>query len=142
MVKFIDMKAYQSNANPLAGTSGTEIRKKAEVIMRTERARTKRQPYVRSKYFSNSKVFIQPFWQHAWDKSWRDRARRLRYLPCALELIRHSQLAPETRQSTENRDELLHRFAGKTPGGESFLVQIRENKKTDRKDFMSVFPGS
>lgn len=134
------MDAYRTKAVPLSGSSGTEIRRQAEAIMRTERSGTKRQPYVRSSYFRNSKIFIQPFWQHAWDKSWRDRARRLKYLPCALELIRHSHLAPVTRQSAQNPDDLLHRFKGVTSSGEAFFVQIRENKKTDRKDFMSVFP--
>jgi hypothetical protein len=135
------VERYQVKAAKLAGTSGTDVRKQAEVIMRVERARTKRQPYVRSAYFSKDKVFIQPFWQHAWDKSWRDRMRRLRFLPCALELIRHSHLTPGSRQSSDDPNVILHRFAGETLSGETFFVQVRQNKKTGRKDFMSVFPG-
>ena len=134
------MEAYHTKASPLAGTSGTEIRKKAEVIMRIERARTKRQPYVRSSYFSNSKVFIQPFWQHLWQKNWRDRNRRAKLLPCALELLRRNNIEPKTTQNPNNPKELLHRFAGVTPGGERFIVQVSESKRTNRKNFMSVFP--
>jgi len=109
--------------------------------MRLERARTKRQPYVRSAYFNKDKVFIQPFWQHLWEKgNWRDRARRARFLPCALELLRHSRLVPRTQENPNDRNELLHRFYGVTEAGEHFVVQVSENKRTNRKNFMSVFP--
>ena len=108
--------------------------------MRLERARTKRQPYVRSAYFNTSKVFIQPFWQHLWQKNWRDRNRRAKLLPCALELLRHNKLDPKTVQNPNDPKEFLHRFSGITASGENFTVQVSENKRTNRKNFMSVFP--
>ncbi len=35
----------------------------------------------------------------------------------------------------------LHRFYGQTKSGELFCVQIKQDKRTGRKDFMSVFPS-
>jgi hypothetical protein len=134
------MNEYRTKAAKLSGTDYGEIRKQAEAILRPIRARTKRQPHIRSAYFRNDKIFIQPFWQHLWDKNWRERNRRLKFLPCGLELIRNSRATPTTVQNPNNPKELLHRFSGVTPAGEKFIVQIRENKKTDRKDFMSVYP--
>jgi hypothetical protein len=134
------MESYFVKASRLSGTSGTEIRKQAELLMRKERARTKRQPYVRSAYFHKDKVFIQPFWQHVWQKNWRDRNRRVKLLPCALELLRHSRIDPLTKENPHDSGELFHRFAGITGLGERFIVQVSEDKRTNRKNFISVFP--
>jgi hypothetical protein len=37
---------------------------------------------------------------------------------------------------------MLHRFAGETKEGKKFYVQVKQDKRTGRKDFMSVFPAS
>lgn len=39
------------------------------------------------------------------------------------------------------KTEALHRFAGLTKDKELFYVQIKEDLRTDRKYFMSVFPA-
>jgi hypothetical protein len=44
-------------------------------------------------------------------------------------------------QNPNKTQEALHRFTGCTKDGEVFYVQIRANKKTNRKGFMSVFPA-
>lgn len=46
---------------------------------------------------------------------------------------------PETKQNPNGKHELVHRFAGTTPDGELFYVQVKENKSSDNKYFMSVF---
>ena len=43
-------------------------------------------------------------------------------------------------ENADNRNEILHRFAGKTKDKEIFFVQIKENKKNSKKYFMSCFP--
>lgn len=42
--------------------------------------------------------------------------------------------------NTSKEVEIFHRFEGITKEKEIFYVQIKENIKTDRKEFMSVFP--
>jgi hypothetical protein len=55
-------------------------------------------------------------------------------------LIRNSTLPPVTIYKSEDLHTALHRFYGETKDGLLFCVQIRENKATGRKDFMSAFP--
>ena len=71
-----------------------------------------------------------------------DRKRRLRYFNCAIELLRHSTFAPETRQNPNGRNEWVHRFAGHTPDDTLFFVQVKQEIDTGRKFFMSVFPDT
>ncbi len=78
------------------------------------------------------------FWPHLNQKSSYDRPRRLRLLPCALELIAHSRFTP---QVIRKYNETLYRFSGQTPGGIHFYVQVKEDMKRDQKFFMSVFPA-
>lgn len=58
----------------------------------------------------------------------------------ALELIRYSRHEPTTKMNPQRPHELLHRFAGLTKEGEKFYVQIKENKRTNRKHLISCFP--
>jgi hypothetical protein len=102
----------------------------------------RRQAYIRSKYFNKDKIFINQFWDHLSQKVREDKRRRLRFYACGIELIKNTAYSPETTQNPNNADELLHRFGGMTASGQLFYVQIKENKKNDRKDFMSVFPVS
>ena len=81
------------------------------------------------------------FWQHMEDKSWRDRVRRLRFYPCALDLIRNSHVTPVTVKNPNRISEKLHRFSGVTKSGEIFVVQIKEDVNRNEKYFISIYPG-
>lgn len=56
------MTCYQSKCRQLAGTDYSEVMKNARKEYVKVQKLTKRQPYVRSKYFSKDKVFIIIFW--------------------------------------------------------------------------------
>ncbi|OGL34493.1 hypothetical protein A3F65_02105 [Candidatus Saccharibacteria bacterium RIFCSPHIGHO2_12_FULL_47_16b] len=66
--------------------------------------------------------------------------RRAKFYSCAIDLLRNTTVPPETIFSKGDPNEILHRFSGLGREGEIFYVQVKQNKKTDRKDFMSVFP--
>ena len=133
--------AYQSKRTRISGTSFKEIEKNALTIFKTIKRKTKRTPYVRSKYFRKEKVFLSIFWGHLYEKSEKDKTRRLKLFDCALDLIQNSTRNPTTRENFQKKDELLHRFHGETKHNEKFTVQIKENKRTKRKDFVSVYPN-
>ena len=134
------MLAYKTHKNKLSGTNFTEVNKKAVRIFRLIKSQSKRQPYIRSKYFRKEKVFLNLFWSHLHEKHEKDRVRRLKFFECALDLIRNSTNNPETRENFKQKDELLHRFYGATKNREEFVVQIKENKRTKRKDLISIYP--
>ena len=64
----------------------------------------------------------------------------MKYFSCAIELIRHSKIHPESKENPNKREEILHRFAGVTKDGDIFFVQVKENKRNNQKYFISVFP--
>ncbi len=134
------MKSYQVKNCKLSGSSYNEVYKKAWQVYLLEKKKSKRRTYVRSVYFKKSKIFLDVFWNHLKQKNWVDRFRRLKYYFCAIELIKNSRIDPETFQDVNNSKEILHRFSGVTKNGEEFFVQIKENKRTDQKYFVSVFP--
>lgn len=134
------MKYYKTNKNKIAGTSFSEINKRAKQIFGPIKTRTKRQPYIRSKYFHRDKVFFNLFWLHIYEKRESDRTRRLRFFDCALDLIRNTVLNPSTKENPNKRNELLHRFTGITCENEIFHVQIKEDKRTNKKYLISIFP--
>ncbi|MBI2444397.1 MAG: hypothetical protein HYV42_04130 [Candidatus Magasanikbacteria bacterium] len=70
----------------------------------------------------------------------RDKIRRVRYFPCALELLQHSRFDPESKENVDRRSEILHRFAGITKNGDKFFVQVKEDKRSGQKWLISVFP--
>lgn len=134
------MIPYQAKTGKLPGTEIKEVNKKALEIYSEIKRRTKRKPYIRSSYFKKQKVFFDFFWKHlAEKKSRKIKTQRLKYFPCALELIKKSRNKPISKENPNRRNEILHRFAGLTRDKELFFVQIKENKKTRRKYFMSVF---
>lgn len=139
-MKKIKMNVYKTKKQKIAGTNFKEVNKTAEIIFKQIKKRTKRTPYVRSKYFKNEKVFLNLFWSHLFEKHEKDRTRRLKFYDCALDLIRNSTYNPETRENFQKKDELLHRFHGVTKNKEEFVVQIKENKRTKRKDLISIYP--
>lgn len=131
---------YKTKADRLPGTQYREIYKKAQTVFAPVRRRTKRKPYIRSAYFSRDKIFFDYFWTHLQQKHPLERARRLKYFACALELIQFSYHHPETRQSSEKKSVIFPWFRGVTQSGDHFYVQIQEHKPTGTKQLMSVFP--
>lgn len=73
-------------------------------------------------------------------KSWGDRARRLKLFACALDLLRHTTFIPTSKENPNKKHEILHRFCGTTRDNEPFFVQVRENKQSGQKTLMSIFP--
>ncbi len=135
------MKAYQTNVPKISGTDFREVRKQAFGLYAELKKKTKRRPYVRSAYFNKEKFFLELYWQHLFDQgNWRDRMRRLRFFPCAIELIRKSRFEPKSIKNPQKYSEILHRFAGLTKNQELFYVQIKENQHTGQKFLISTFP--
>lgn len=135
------MKAYQTKTKCIPGTDFHEVKKKAFGLFAQIKKRSKRRTYVRSAYFDKDKIFLDIFWNHLFGKpNWRDRVRRVKYFPPAIELIEHSKFEPKTKENPNKQGELLHRFTGITPDREIFYAQIKEDKRTGQKFLISVFP--
>lgn len=135
------MNIYQAQELPIPGTNYKEIYKRAISIYRQICRKTKRRPYIRSAYFNKSKIFLGLFWQHLEDKfNNADKARRLKYFTCALELIQHSKGHPTSKENVDRRSEILHRFMGKTKNSITFYIQIKEDKRSGEKFLISIFP--
>jgi len=135
------MKIYQAKCAELTGTNFHEVSQKAFSFYNQIRRKTKRRPYVRSVYFKKDKIFLPLFWNHLHEKlNYKDKTRRVKYFPCAMELIKNSRIDPESKENVDRRSEILHRFAGKTKNGQLFFVQIKEDKRTGEKWLISVFP--
>lgn len=137
------MRIYQSKQKRTATSSHAQLLKVARHEYHKVQKRTpRRQPYVRSAYFRKDKVFVNQFWEHLKQKRSGDQTRRLRFFLCALDLIRYTNYGPDTIFKSDDKDIMLHRFYGASSNGFEFCVQVRESKRTGRKDFMSVFPVS
>jgi hypothetical protein len=135
------IKFYRTKAKKIAGTEFYEVNRRASNFYRQIKNRTKRRPYVRSVYFKRDKIFLDLFWEHLFDKeNWRDRARRLKFFPAAIELIQMTRFEPRTKENPNKPKEILHRFYGITKDNALFCVQIKEDKKTNKKWMLSVFP--
>ena len=124
------MNVYHSKYNKLAGTSYREIEGKARLIYKSEVAKSKRNPYVRSAFFKKEKVFLALFWSHLNQKTRRCRKQRLKYFECALDLLKNTTCAPITKPNPNGRNELVHRFGGITKDSELFYVQVKEDLKS------------
>lgn len=131
---------YQTKIKKLPETNYSEVKKHALFILNQIKKKTKRRPYIRSAYFNKQKIFFDYFWIHLSQKNLRERIRRLRYFSCALDLVRNSRISPVSIENADNRNEMLHRFVGETKDKEVFFVQIKENKRGDKKYLMSCFP--
>ena len=134
------MIPYQTNKNKLSGARYTEVRNQALPLFNQIKRRTKRRPYIRSAYFKKQKIFFDYFWSHLFQKSLKERTRRLQYFSCAIDLIRNSRITPTSKENVDNKNEILHRFIGQLRNKEIFFVQIKEDKKSGKKYFMSCFP--
>ena len=140
MVVLLTMIFFKTKAEKLYGHTYKDISNQAKAIYKREKIRTKRKPYVRSAYFKKDKIFLELFWQHLWQKNWRDRKRRVQFFDCALDLLRHSRVDSVSVQDPNHKSVMLHRFYGMTPTGYEFCVQVKQDKKTGQKWLMSVFP--
>lgn len=134
------MSIYYTKTHKLPGSDYREVYSKAHNLYKQIKSKSKRKPYLRSAYFEKDKIFLEFFWQHLWQKNWRDRMRRLKYFPCAVDLIRYSKHNPISKQNPNKPFEIIHRFTGITPKNNLFVVQIKKNKKTNGKWLISVFP--
>ncbi len=136
-----EIEIYQTKTKPVAGTNYTDVYKKSFEFHERIRKKSKRRPYIRSAYFNRQKIFLGIFWSHLHAKlNYRDKTRRAKLFPCAVELIQHSRCQPFIQQSLEEPDELLYRFAGITPDQQLFIVQIKKNMRSGGKRLISVFP--
>lgn len=137
----MEIKAYSTKVRKLTGNRYANVYKKAFKIYSEIKSKTKRRPYVRSTYFNKDKVFLNLFWEHLRDKfHHKDKIRRIRFFPCAIELIRHSRFDPRSKENVDKPSEILHRFRGISPESEIFFVQIKENKRNNQKYLISTFP--
>jgi hypothetical protein len=134
------MIPYQTKTKKISGTDYREVHSKILAIFKQIKSKTKRRPYIRSAYFKKHKIFFDYFWRHLWQKPWKERTKRLKYFSCAVDLIQNSRQEPTSKQNPNKKSEILHRFAGLTKDKELFYAQIKEDKKTGQKYFMSVFP--
>lgn len=133
---------YKINQVKFPGTDYSEVSGAAWRQYHVIQKRTpRRQPYIRSKYFKNDKIFINQFWTHLNQKNSSDRMRRLKYFGCGIYVVRACPYAPESIQNPNKSDEILHRYTALTKDNEMFCVQIKENKISGRKDLVSIFPA-
>jgi hypothetical protein len=129
------MQIYRTRVEQLHGSSYNEVIRRARSVYKTVAKQTRRQPYIRSRYFSNEKVFINSCWAHIHTKNYKDRFRRLKFLPCAFELLRNSRLDPEIKPNPNRPHSILYRFHGLTAKGERFVVHVERNEKTGLNTF-------
>ena len=122
----------------MSGSNYKDVLGETKKIYAVYTKRTKRIPYVRSKYLGNSKVFLNVFWTHIMQKRINERTRRLKFYSPALDLIQNGRLKPVVKSDPNNKNETLYRFYGKSADGLIFYVQIKENMKTGNKYFMSI----
>lgn len=135
------MKYYKTKAKIIPGSSFSEVYKGAQRIFKEIESKSKRSPYIRSLYFGKSKVFLGIFWTHLYTKqNLNDKTRRLKFFACAIELIQKTKCKPDIRMVPGDKKILLYRFAGSTPNNDLFFVQIKEDLKSKKKYFISVFP--
>jgi len=134
------MIAYQTKSNKTPGTNLGEVYCSAWKIYHEIEKATRRQPYLRSAYLKKEKVFFSHFWKHLEQKNPRARFKRLKYFAPSLEVIKNSRNEPTIKINPNNKNEILYRFSGLTKSKELFIVQIKENKRSKAKYFMSCFP--
>ena len=64
----------------------------------------------------------------------------MKYLPCALELIQKTKHDPITYIDQANPNSIKHQFNGLTSDGTSFVVIIKDDRRSGMKQFLSIFP--
>ena len=135
------MNLYKSKLLSLPGSSLSEVIALARHEYHVIQKRTPRRvPYVRSRYFTKDKIFINTFWEHTNKKSPQERVRRLKLYTCAIDLLRNTTIPPNTIHTNTDKNTSYHQFYGITGDGVAFCVRVNENKRNGRKDFTSVYP--
>jgi len=116
---------YQCKTEPIASRKTKRVIAEAHKIMREWRAEsTGSRPYVRVRFLGRKgRVFIDDFHYHIEIKPFKDMVGRYRLLPCVRELLKNTD---DTPTMTEDGNWMLE---GMTPGGETFQVIIRPEKK-------------
>src|SRR3989338_8497723 len=115
------MLIYKVKSRKLAGTRWSQVYKKAFSQYKEIRSKTKRRAYIRSAYFDKQKIFLELFWPHLHNKeNLRDKTRRIKFFPCAIELLIDCRYEPTSRENPNRKGEILHRFSGITRDGEVF----------------------
>ena len=104
------MKIYQTKAKNIPGRHGKVIYDNAITYFKSSVPSTKRRSYIRSKYFKKEKIFLDLFWNHLRQKRWQDRVRRLKFLPCGLELIKNTKMDPVIKRDPKRPRDTLYRF--------------------------------
>lgn len=132
------MNFFPISTMPITGTNFSKGNKKVREIFRDLEKKTKRKSYIRTPYFDKEKIFFDYFFPHLNQKSRKTKLDRLKFFPCALELIQKTRYEPSVRVNLHGNNETLYRFGGITPNEKKFLVQIKEKKKGN-KFLMSVF---
>ena len=72
-------------------------------------------------------------------KNLKERTKRLQLYNAAIDLLRNTRCEPETLFSKDDMSNLTHRFYGVTKEGVEYCVQVKQNKRSGRKDLISVF---
>lgn len=135
------LKTFKVKETPLSGSSYNEVCKKSRNLFGIAKGKSKRKFYIRSAYFKKQKVFFDYFWPHLLEKRQADRMRRLKFLPCAFELISGSTYQPEETVNEENgKRETLYRFYGRTSDNKQFVVQMKKSGSKNTLQCISVFP--
>ncbi len=134
------MQNNRLKTSTVKGTNYPEIYKKAFNFYKTIKAKSKRRPYVRSKYFENQKIFLELFWIHLHQKNKNERERRVSLFPVAVEFISNSKSEPILTAKGVKSSEIFYRFTAVTKDNQIFFIQIKENKKSGQKWLMSIFP--
>lgn len=95
---------WKVKAKRIGGTNPKEIVAKARDYSHIIESSTKRLAYIRSKYFKKQKVFLKYFWEHLYQSGgWQQRAERLSYFLCAIEVIENSTYPPISTKPNRNK---------------------------------------
>lgn len=132
------MIPYQAKSKKISGTSYGEVFHDALKVFDEIKKKTKRRPYVRSAYFKKEKIFFDYFREHLFQKSAKERMKRLRFFKAAVELVKHSRNEPIIKTNPNKPGEKFYKFVGLTAEKDIFFAQIKEDKRK-RKYFMSCF---
>ncbi|KKQ89679.1 MAG: hypothetical protein UT11_C0020G0002 [Berkelbacteria bacterium GW2011_GWA2_38_9] len=136
------MSIYKTKVKRISGYDYHDVMSKALKIYHEIKKRSKRKPYIRSAYFNKDKIFLDYFWGHLNQKIWIERLRRLKFYPCALDLLKHNRTEPILKKELKKDNAILYRFIGETPDGSKFYVQIKENLSKKQKYLISIFPDN
>ncbi len=131
---------YQCKNPRFPGTSYGELNKKAQEVFKLIKNKTKRKPYIKSKWFKGEKIFFDYFWIHIQQKRMRVRVERLKLFLAAIEVLENSRIKPTIKIDPNNKSVRLYRFAGRSKDGVIFYVQVKEDLKRRQKFLMSCFP--